>query len=794
MADVITRFKLETTQYDSKLRDAAKSLAEFTKHTELAGKDFEKFAEKGIESARALGNISTSATNVKDKVKELVSAYNDAARAFNSMTKEQQQGDYGKAFAESLQTLKGRIAEAKQELYGMKDTGGIFDSLKDKLTINVDALKLFQIGLQGAKGALEVAKDAFFQSESNIDEWGRTVEGAKGAYDVFLNTLNTGNWSNFFSNLSTAITGARDLYDALDRLGSIKSNNQAAIALVQAQIQELRVLKQQGKDVDEQIKEATQRLKTLQGQSVSAGKVAGRKEITTTLRNEVNARNTTGVNINDATLKAAADRLLKEGQTYFDGMARLVQKYENDARYQYTHIKYGTTPGEKPTVEKGFDLAKLDAESQKQYLIAKSITEGETRIQKGIGLFAQAVQEGAASTREEFKGNRYALQGSGSGSGSGGKWGTTTPKVDVQPIEGSVADLTKQMQDLQKAQQQVTNTQEWKQYQQHIDAITQRIDILKGKLDPENIKAGNPSQMGITMPVVVKDDTLQQQVQKIAESARTAMANTDIADPLLEKFRTTLVDSNTLGNLMKTAIDNGITGLAPDFTILKEQIAKGIDIDDSVWKDLVDIINEKLKEMKLDPIKLNFDTGAISGAKVLAEMGKINEDVWGNVASVIHSASSALGNFNEPALDIAVIAMNAIANVVSAFAKSLKGTVSPWDYIAGSIAGAAAMTTAVSGITSVLKKARNTGFSEGGIIKGDSYSGDNLYAGNGAMVNAGEIVLNRAQTLSLASQLENRSDMVSGESNVLISSENLRIVLHNGASARGMSVGEYLEL
>ena len=300
--------------------------------------------------------------------------------------------------------------------------------------------------------------------------------------------------------------------------------------------------------------------------------------------------------------------------------------------------------------------------------------------------------------------------------------------------------------------------------------------------------------MGITMPVVVKDDTLQQQVQKIAESARTAMANTDIADPLLEKFRTTLVDSNTLGNLMKTAIDNGITGLAPDFTILKEQIAKGIDIDDSVWKDLVDIINEKLKEMKLDPIKLNFDTGAISGAKVLAEMGKINEDVWGNVASVIHSASSALGNFNEPALDIAVIAMNAIANVVSAFAKSLKGTVSPWDYIAGSIAGAAAMTTAVSGITSVLKKARNTGFSEGGIIKGDSYSGDNLYAGNGAMVNAGEIVLNRAQTLSLASQLENRSDMVSGESNVLISSENLRIVLHNGASARGMSVGEYLEL
>ena len=59
-------------------------------------------------------------------------------------------------------------------------------------------------------------------------------------------------------------------------------------------------------------------------------------------------------------------------------------------------------------------------EQQKQYALAKSITEGETRIQKGIAAYAQAVSEGTASAREEFKGNRYALQGAGGGGRSGG--------------------------------------------------------------------------------------------------------------------------------------------------------------------------------------------------------------------------------------------------------------------------------------------------------------------------------------------------------------------------------------
>ena len=134
MADVITRFKLETTQYDSKLRDAAKGLQEYTKQAELGGRSFTNFSKKSVEAAKALGTVASGANNLKDKVKDLVGAYNEAAKAYNKLTQEQQQSDFGKALAQSLTQLQGRIKDAKKELYGLGDaakqvkseSGGLF--------------------------------------------------------------------------------------------------------------------------------------------------------------------------------------------------------------------------------------------------------------------------------------------------------------------------------------------------------------------------------------------------------------------------------------------------------------------------------------------------------------------------------------------------------------------------------------------------------------------------------------------------------------------------------------------
>ena len=223
MADVITRFKLETSQYDSKLRDTAKGLKDIIHLHELAGKDFKEFSDSQIQAARSLGQMATGATNAKDKVKELVSAYNDMAKTYNEMSEAMKKSEGGKALAASLQELQGRIKEAKAE---MNATPGVLDKLASKFVINIDAIKLFNMGLKAAEAALGVAKDAFFNNEAQLDDWGRTVESSKSLYTGFLDALNTGDISGYLQRIDEITKAARAAYDAMDALNTYNAFNQ----------------------------------------------------------------------------------------------------------------------------------------------------------------------------------------------------------------------------------------------------------------------------------------------------------------------------------------------------------------------------------------------------------------------------------------------------------------------------------------------------------------------------------------------------------------------------------------
>jgi hypothetical protein len=71
----------------------------------------------------------------------------------------------------------------------------------------------------------------------------------------------------------------------------------------------------------------------------------------------------------------------------------------------------------------------------------------------------------------------------------------------------------------------------------------------------------------------------------------------------------------------------------------------------------------------------------------------------------------------------------------------------PWAWVAFAATGLAEMLTMISTIHSA------TGYAQGGIVKGNSYSGDNIMASPDAMVNAGELILTRSQQNNIASQL-----------------------------------------
>jgi hypothetical protein len=101
----------------------------------------------------------------------------------------------------------------------------------------------------------------------------------------------------------------------------------------------------------------------------------------------------------------------------------------------------------------------------------------------------------------------------------------------------------------------------------------------------------------------------------------------------------------------------------------------------------------------------------------------------------------------------------------------------PKDPISWITFGAVGMAQMISMISAIHS---STGYAEGGIVKGNSYSGDNVPATvGGGMVglNAGELVLTRAMQGNLASQLQGAGGG-GGMQATRISGEQIYVVLN----------------
>ena len=635
MAENILRLKVQSEEYDAKLKQAAQGLTRYADECRKVGGTLEVVEKETLDYVRALGQMDTTSRTATGKLAEMKKTFVELSAQYKQMTDAEKASPFGKALAASLDELKGRIGESKVQLDDINNSinggGGLtgaLDAVAGKFGLSIDQVTKFGGVVGVTTTALQVAKDAFFQSESNIDEWGRTVEGAKGAYSVFLDTLNNGNWSNFFQNLSAAIRGSRDLYDVFDRLGSIKSNNAAAIAITQKEIAELRLAKQQGENVDAKLKSATERLKALQGQSVAAGQKAGTQSAFQTIRNGVNSVG--GASINDATIKYAVDRIMKNGQSEFDKYARNRDILRERGMVTKTQTIYDSQGGSYERQYREFDINALTKEQQKQYALAQAITEGETRIQAGISAYAQAVSEGTASAREAFKGNRYALQGStGGGGGRSGGGSSSSKGFDISSI---AFDPNKAM-----------------------------LSAVKGTDE-------GPSEIW----------------KAITEGAKESTSSVEDLTAAFEKLNK----------------------------------VQGVTANDA-----------------------DKDSGNLA-------------DNWRNAGTAIGAVGAAMSQIEDPAAKVMGTIAQAIATIALTYASSLKGTFTPWDWIAGAASGLATMISVISAIHSA------TGYAQGGIVKGNSYSGDNIYGGPDAMVNAGELVLTKAQQSTLAQNLQNNGSTV----------------------------------
>ena len=187
MADNILRLKVDSTEYDNKLKRASDALTRYAEGARKCGGTLEVVEKDTLAYTRALGNMETVSRTAKGKLSEMVKAFTDLSMQYKQMTAEEQNSPFGRALAQSLDTLKNRINNYKSQLnevgrsigevetknMNFKDVLGV---VGDKLGVNGNIMSLVTTGHLGMAAAIGAGVTAVVKMTEAFAEYNEELE------------------------------------------------------------------------------------------------------------------------------------------------------------------------------------------------------------------------------------------------------------------------------------------------------------------------------------------------------------------------------------------------------------------------------------------------------------------------------------------------------------------------------------------------------------------------------------------------------------------------------------------
>ena len=214
MTDIITRLKLESSEYDNRIKRATQGLLQMEQECRKVGGTLAVLEKDQLDFVRGLGQMETVSRSARGKVSELTSAFTELSVQYKRLSDEEKKGDYGKALSASLDQLKVRIKDARtdlidveKELKGMGDAekiaadGGVdfssvLNQLGSQLGINTNLLNMVTTGTIATTAAVTAGVAA--------------VAAATKAWADYNDEINRQN------TMTTVVTGLKG--DAADEL------------------------------------------------------------------------------------------------------------------------------------------------------------------------------------------------------------------------------------------------------------------------------------------------------------------------------------------------------------------------------------------------------------------------------------------------------------------------------------------------------------------------------------------------------------------------------------------------
>lgn len=156
MADSILRLKVESQEYEAKLKRASQGLNHFISDCRNSGKELNKATDDVLDYVRALGQMPTVAKGGQQSLREMTRTVGDLTIMYRELTDEEKRSPFGRALAQSIQELTKRAGDARDAIDDVNTT--IKYAASDTKTFDTltSSARLMAAGFQVVQGAAKL--------------------------------------------------------------------------------------------------------------------------------------------------------------------------------------------------------------------------------------------------------------------------------------------------------------------------------------------------------------------------------------------------------------------------------------------------------------------------------------------------------------------------------------------------------------------------------------------------------------------------------------------------------------
>lgn len=781
MANSVVKLTIDSAEYDAKLKSAGDALNKYFDIAKKGDRTFEQLDDGVMDAVKAMGRMETTSKSARGQLSELTKTFTDLSLIYKRFTDQEKASPVGKEMAKSLQELKTRISDTK------KDLADISKELNGDATAKGGGLNTLLSVFGG--NVLTKATGMLTSEITNIVKRSTELATQADGIQIAFRKLGSGDILDGLRRATHNTVSDLELMKAAVKFNDFKLPlDQLGTMLAFAQ----KKAKDTGQSVDYMVDSIVtglgrKSLQILDNLGISASEVRDRmketgdmtKAVGEIIREQMEKAGDYVETASDRAAKANVElenQMLKLGETMrnvfgFDGWDQMANSIKATLASVLADVigqlgtitgligglsvgqaktnRYGTS-GVPAEVERDLQALQNASGAERDAMYSRMLAKYEKRYNAAGSKMYRAQKDRDYVSNEGWFSEGFPILNKGINT-----WFTSSRLKTARSNFQAEADVLAA-------------------FRSGANAIFNPTAVTPPTHDGNSGSGGKPGKSPAAEATYELLEDVRKEKPKVydfMDATSNVTASMKDLQQQLKLYKDLLANATTQGEYQTAT--SGIADIQERIAAQPKALELGVTIPEAEVITQVESLRENLESyFKENPL-------TISVGQNLTKEGKNADKAWQQAAGAVQSVGNALNQIEDPGVKAMGTVMQAIASIALGFAQASAqaSSMGPWAWLAFLAAGMAATATTIATVHSL------TGFAEGGIVPGNSFSGDNLHTADYG-INSGELILNKAQQSTLASQLQD-SETRGAESRPYVTGEKLVLGINNWAKSAG---------